>query len=94
MESKEEKFLKALFGDEPKAKSLSFWLELEDVIVDVSIKKTKKNEENKCIGCCSKNCSSCKGGNCKWKLIELNLPMLLKKRTGMFSVKKNLCAMH
>ncbi len=24
MESKEEKFLKALFGDEPKAKSLSF----------------------------------------------------------------------
>ena len=65
MESKEEKLLKALFGDEPKAKSLRFSLGLEDVIVDVSIKKAKKNEENKCIGCCSKNCSSCKGGNYK-----------------------------
>ncbi len=65
MESKEEKLLKALFGDEPKAKSLRFSLGLEDVVVDVSIKKTKKNEASKCIGCCSKNCSSCKGGNCK-----------------------------
>lgn len=65
METKEEKLLNAIFGSEPKAKSLRFSLGLEDVIVDVSIKKTKKNEENKCIGCCSKNCSSCKGGNCK-----------------------------
>ena len=62
---KEEKLINAIFGDEPKAKSLRFSLGLEDVIVDVSIKKAKKNEENKCIGCCSKNCSSCKGGNCK-----------------------------
>lgn len=65
MEPKEEKLLKALFGDEPKAKSIRFSLGLQDVIVDVTIKKTKKNEENKCIGCCFKNCSSCKGGNCK-----------------------------
>lgn len=65
MKSKEEKLLNALFGDEPKAKSLRFSLGLEDVVVDVSIKRTKKNEASKWSGCCSKNCSSCKGGNCK-----------------------------
>lgn len=65
MESKEEKLLNALFGGEPKAKSLRFSLGLEDYVVTVSIKKTKKNEESKCKGCCPKNCSSCKGGNCK-----------------------------
>ena len=62
---KEEKLINAIFGDEPKAKSLRLSLGLEDVVVDVSIKKAKQNEANKCIGCCSKNCSSCKGGNCK-----------------------------
>ena len=65
METREEKLLNAIFGSEPKPKALRVSLALEDVVVDVSIKKTKKNEENKCIGCCSKNCSSCKGGNCK-----------------------------
>ena len=64
-ESKQEKLLNAIFGTEPKPKALRFSLNLEDVTVDVAIKKNKKNEENKCKGCCSKNCSSCKGGNCK-----------------------------
>ena len=65
MKSKEEKLLNALFGDEPKAKPLHFSLALEDVVVDVAIKKAKKLEVNKCLGNCQRNCSSCKGGNCK-----------------------------
>ena len=62
METKEEKLLNALFGGEPKAKSLRFSLALEDVVVDVAIKKAKKPEMNKCLGNCQRNCSSCKGG--------------------------------
>ena len=56
-ESKQEKLLNAIFGaDEPKPKSLRFSLNLEDVVVDVVIKKTKKNEANGCSGSCSGGC--------------------------------------
>ena len=42
-ESKQEKLLNAIFGTEPKPKALRFSLNLEDVTVDVAIKKNKKN---------------------------------------------------
>ena len=52
MVSKEEKLLNAIFSSEPQPKSLKFSLSLSDVVVDVSIKKAKKNEEKKCCGHC------------------------------------------
>ena len=60
-ESKQEKLLNAIFGTEPKAKSLRFSLNLEDVVVDVAIKKSKKNEAKGCQGSCSGGCKC--GGN-------------------------------
>lgn len=43
-ESKQEKLLNAIFGTEPKPKSLRFSLNLEDVVVDVAIKRNKKTK--------------------------------------------------
>ncbi len=60
-ESKQEKLLNAIFGTEPKPKSLRFSLNLEDVVVDVAIKKNKKNENKGCSGSCSGGCKC--GGN-------------------------------
>ena len=60
-ESKQEKLLNAIFGTEPKAKSLRFSLNLEDVTVDVAIKKNKKSEVKGCQGSCSCGCKC--GGN-------------------------------
>ena len=60
-ESKQEKLLNAIFGTEPKPKSLHFSLNLEDVVVDVAIKKNKKNEVKGCIGSCLGGCKC--GGN-------------------------------
>ena len=60
-ESKQEKLLNAIFGTEPKPKSLRFSLNLEDVVVDVAIKKNKKNEAKGCQGSCSGGCKC--GGN-------------------------------
>lgn len=65
METKEEKLLNAIFGSEPKPKAFRVSLALEDVVVDVAIKKAKKPEVNKCLGNCQRNCSSCKGENCR-----------------------------
>ena len=50
-ESKQEKILNAIFGTEPKPKSLRFSLNLEDVVVDVAI-----NEAKGCQGSCSGGC--------------------------------------
>lgn len=60
-ESKKEKLLNAIFGAEPKPKSLRFSLNLEDVTVDVAIKKNKKNEVKGCSSSCSGGCKC--GGN-------------------------------
>jgi hypothetical protein len=52
MESREEKLLHALFGEsEPKAKALKFSLNLDDVTVDVSIKRNEKEKVEKCSQC-------------------------------------------
>lgn len=51
MESNEEKILQAFLNGKPQAKSIKFSLNLEDVIVDVSIKRTKRSEEKKCENC-------------------------------------------
>lgn len=43
MESREEKLLHAIFGEsEPKAKAQKFSLNLDDVTVDVSIRKKER----------------------------------------------------
>lgn len=55
-ESKEEKLLNAIFGAEPKPKSLRFSLNLEDVVVDVAIKKNKKSEVKGCSSSCQDGC--------------------------------------
>ena len=56
-ESKQQKLLNAIFGvDEPKPKSLRFFLNIEDIVVDVAIKKTKKNEVKGCSVSCSGGC--------------------------------------
>lgn len=55
-ESKQEKLLNAIFGTEPKSKSIRFSLNLEDVVVDVAIKKNKKNEVKGCQSSCSGGC--------------------------------------
>lgn len=60
-ESKQEKLLNAIFGTEPKPKALRFSLNLEDVTVDVAIKKNKKSEVKGCQGPCSGGCKC--GGN-------------------------------
>lgn len=60
-ESKQEKLLNAIFGTAPKPKSLRFSLNLEDVTVDVAIKKNKKNEVKGCQGPCPGGCKC--GGN-------------------------------
>lgn len=55
MESREEKLLHAIFGEsEPKAKALKFSLNLDDLTVDVSIRRNKKTENQTCE--CSKGC--------------------------------------
>ena len=52
MESREEKLLHAIFGEsEPKAKALKFSLNLDDVTVDVSIRKNKKEKVEKYSQC-------------------------------------------
>ena len=52
MESREEKLLHAIFGEsELKAKALKFSLNLDDVTVDVSIRKNKKEKVEKCSQC-------------------------------------------
>ena len=48
MESREEKLLHAIFGEsEHKAKALKFSLNSDDVTVDVSIRKNKKEKVEK-----------------------------------------------
>ena len=48
-ETKEEKLIKAIFGNDPQPKSLRFTLALEDVVVDVAVRKAKKaNEAGSC----------------------------------------------
>ena len=44
MESKEERLLRAIFGNEPQAKAIKFSMNLDDLTVDVSIRRNKKNE--------------------------------------------------
>lgn len=53
---KEEKLLNAIFGNEPQAKALKLSLNLDEVTVDVAIKKNKKNEVKGCQGSCSGGC--------------------------------------
>ena len=52
MESKEERLLRAIFGNE--AKAIKFSMNLDDLTVDVSIRRNKKNESKTCE--CSKGC--------------------------------------
>ena len=47
MESKEERLLRAIFGNEPQAKAIKFSMNLDDLTVDVSIRRNKKNESCK-----------------------------------------------
>ncbi len=54
MESKEERLLRAIFGNEPQAKAIKFSMNLDDLTVDVSIRRNKKNESQTCE--CSKGC--------------------------------------
>ena len=56
METREEKLLNAIFGTEPKPKALRFSLNLEDVTVDVAIKKSNKKEVKGCQSSCSGGC--------------------------------------
>lgn len=49
MESREEKLLHAIFAEsKPKANALKFSLNLDDVTVEVSIRKNKKEKVEKC----------------------------------------------
>ena len=50
-ESKEEKLRDAIFGSDPSPKSLRFSLALEDVVVDVAVRKARKAEGKRCCGC-------------------------------------------
>ena len=54
MESKEERLLRAIFGNETQAKAIKFSMNLDDLSVDVSIKRNKRNERQTCE--CSKGC--------------------------------------
>ena len=38
MESKEERLLRAIFGNEPQAKAIKFFMNLDELTVDVSIR--------------------------------------------------------
>lgn len=59
MVSKEEKILNAIFNDaKQEAKSLKFSMNLNDVTVDVSIRRNSKSEV-KSSGC--KECKCCGG---------------------------------
>lgn len=59
-ENKQEKLLNAIFSEETKPISLRFSLKLENVVVDVAIKKSKKAEAKKCC-VCPNGWTSCKG---------------------------------
>ena len=48
MESKEERLLRAIFGNEPQAKAIKFSMNLHDLTVDVSIRRNKKTENQTC----------------------------------------------
>lgn len=55
MISNEEKLLNAIFKDANKeTKSIKFSMNLDDLTVDVSIRRNKKNESQTCE--CSKGC--------------------------------------
>lgn len=54
MESKEEKLLRAIFGNKPQAKAIKFSMNLDDLTVNVSIRRNKKNKSQTCE--CSKGC--------------------------------------
>ena len=54
MESKEEKLLRAIFGNEPQAKAIKFSMNLDNLTVDVSIRRNRKAENQNCE--CSKGC--------------------------------------
>ena len=54
MESKEERLLRAIFGNEPQAKAIKFSMNLDDLTVDVSIRRNKKKESQTYE--CSKGC--------------------------------------
>ena len=54
MESKEERLLRAIFGNEPQVKAIKFSMNLDDLTVDVSIRRNKKTENQTCE--CSKGC--------------------------------------
>ena len=54
MESKEERLLRAIFGNEPQAKEIKFSMNLDDLTVDVSIRRNKKNKSQTCE--CSIRC--------------------------------------
>lgn len=51
MESKEERLLRAIFGNEPQAKAIKFSMNLDDLTVDVSIKRNEKEKVEKCSQC-------------------------------------------
>lgn len=51
MESKEERLLRAIFDNEPQAKAIKFSMNLDDLTVDVSIKRNKKEKVEKCSQC-------------------------------------------
>lgn len=44
MESKEERLLRAIFGNEPQAKAIKFSMNLDDLTVYVSIRRNKKTK--------------------------------------------------
>ena len=54
MESKEERLIRAIFGNESQAKAIKFSMNLDDLTVDVSIRRNKKNKNKTCE--CSKGC--------------------------------------
>ncbi len=60
---KEERILNAIFGNEQQPNALKFSLNLDEVTVDVAIKKNKRNEDKVCG--CSKECKC--GGKCYGK---------------------------
>ena len=44
MESKEERLLRAIFGNEPQAEEIKFFMNLDNLTVDVSIRRNKKTK--------------------------------------------------
>ena len=48
MESKEERLLRAIFGNEPQAKAIKFSMNLDDLTVDISIRRNKKTASRTC----------------------------------------------